>query len=99
MYNKEQKPVFSVNSHQSRFYDKFLNPINHNIYELKQTQDLDIMYEENSCLYIFDKNEFISNKVRIFSNSIVYPLNKIEAIDIDTLEDWDLAEIIAKELS
>ncbi len=99
LYNKEQKPVFSVNSHQSRFYDKFLNPINHNIYELKQTQDLDIMYEENSCLYIFDKNEFISNKVRIFSNSIVYPLNKIEAIDIDTLEDWDLAEIIAKELS
>ena len=57
------------------------------------------MYEENSCLYIFDKNEFISNKVRIFSNSIVYPLNKIEAIDIDTVEDWDLAEIIAKELS
>ena len=99
LYNKEQKPVFSVNSHQSRFYDKLLNPINHNIYELKQTQDLDIMYEENSCLYIFDKNEFISNKVRIFSNSIVYPLNKIEAIDIDTLEDWDLAEIIAKELS
>jgi CMP-N-acetylneuraminic acid synthetase len=50
-------------------------------------------------LYIFDKREFLSNKVRIFSNSIVYPLNKIEAIDIDTLEDWDLAEIIAKGLS
>ena len=31
LYNEEQKPVFSVNSHQSRFYDKFLNPINHNI--------------------------------------------------------------------
>ncbi len=99
LFNKEQKPVFSVNSYQSRFYDKALNPINHNINELKQTQDLDIMYEENSCLYIFDKKEFILNKVRIFSNSIVYPLNKIEAIDIDTLEDWDLAEIIAKGLS
>ena len=99
LFNKEKKPAFSVNSHHSRFYDKDLNPINHNIIELKQTQDLDIMYEENSCLYIFDKREFLSNKVRIFSNSIVYPLNKIEAIDIDTLEDWDLAEIIAKGLS
>jgi len=99
LFNKEQKPVFSVNSHQSRFYDKVLNPINHNVNELKQTQDLDIMYEENSCLYIFGKKEFISNKVRIFSNSIIYPLNKIEAIDIDTLEDWEMAEIIAKGLS
>ena len=99
LFNKEQKPVFSVNSYQSRFYDKALNPINHNLNELKQTQDLDIMYEENSCLYIFDKKEFFLNKVRIFSNSIAYPLNKIEAIDIDTLEDWDLAEIIAKGLS
>lgn len=99
LFKKEKKPVFSVNSHQSRFYDEDLNPLNHNINKLIQTQDLEIMYEENSCLYIFEKKEFISNKIRVFSNSIVYPINKIEAVDIDTQEDWELAETIARGLS
>ena len=99
LFYKEQSPVFSVNSHQSRFYDKDLNPINHNIKKLIQTQDLEIMYEENSCFYIFDKKEFITNKIRVFSDSIIYPINKVEAIDIDTQEDWDLAEAIARGLN
>jgi len=93
-YNKF--PIFSVNVLQSRLYDKNIKPINHNPKELLQTQDLDKIYEENSCLYIFNKDEFLDKKSRIFENSIVFPLNKIESIDIDTNEDWQLAEMIAK---
>lgn len=96
IFKKNKIPIFSVNVFQSRFYDKNIKPINHNPKELLQTQDLDKIYEENSCLYIFNKDEFLSKKTRIFENSKVFPLNKIESIDIDTNEDWQLAEMIAK---
>ena len=93
------KPIFSVNVFQSRFYDHNLKPINHDPKFLLQTQDLKKVYEENSCFYIFDKDTFLKEKSRIFSNSSIFPLNKIESIDIDTNEDWDLAEIIAERIN
>lgn len=95
----DKKPIFSVNVFQSRFYDHNLKPINHDPKFLLQTQDLKKVYEENSCFYIFDKSNFLKEKSRIFSNSSIFPLNKIESIDIDTNEDWDLAEIIAQRIN
>jgi len=97
-FKRNNLPLFSVNVFQSRFFDKNIKPINHNPKELLQTQELDEIYEENSCFYIFNKDEFLKNKSRIFKNSIVFPLNKIESIDIDTNEDWQLAEVVARNL-
>lgn len=94
-FNHHNQPIFSVNVFQSRFYDHNIKPINHDPKLLLQTQDLNKIYEENSCFYIFDKNTFLNEKSRIFSNSVIFPLNKIESIDIDTNDDWQLAEIIA----
>jgi len=96
LFKKNENPLFSVNKLQSRLYDKDLKPINHDPKILQQTQDLDIIYEENSCFYIFDKKQFCKQKTRIFENSTVYPINSIESVDIDTLEDWELAQAIAK---
>lgn len=95
LFNQSKQPVFSVNVFQSRFYDHNIVPINHDPKILLQTQDLNKVYEENSCFYIFDKDSFLIQKTRIFSNSVIFPLDKIESIDIDTNEDWKLAEIIA----
>ena len=41
--------IFSVTKTQTRFYDKNGNPLNHNPKELIRTQDLDPLFEENSC--------------------------------------------------
>ena len=95
-YNTKKLPVFSANLIKSRLYDQNIYPINHDIKHLIQTQDLPPIYEENSCFYIFKKAEFLVNKSRIFKNSLPYVINKIESIDIDTEEDWNLAETISK---
>ena len=48
--------LFSVKKHHTRFYDKLGNDMNHNRFELIPTQELDPIYEENSCIYLFTKN-------------------------------------------
>ena len=61
---------------------------------LIRTQELDPIYEENSCFYIFSKetNEKIGN--RLGSNPLMFPINKLEAVDIDNMEDLYLAEFL-----
>lgn len=50
--------VFSVNALHTRLYDKNLRPLNHNPAVLIRTQDLDIIYEENSNFYVFSGESF-----------------------------------------
>lgn len=102
-YKKEisnnKDSLFSVNSYQTRFYKKDGNPINHNLSELKRTQDLEIWYEENSNLYLFSKYSFDKTKNRIGKYPILYETPKYESFDIDTVEDWNYAELIMKTIS
>ena len=86
--------LFTVTKIQARLYDKDFNPLNHDPDELIRTQDLPQVYEENSCLYIFSRNSFFKNKSRIGRNPYLFEINKLEAIDIDTEEDFILAEKI-----
>lgn len=86
--------LFTVNKVQSRFYDEKAVPINHDPDNLIQTQDLPLWYEENSCLYIFTKKSFLKTKTRIGSNPMVYPISKTESVDIDIMDDWNIAEAI-----
>ena len=85
--------LFSVTKVQTRFYDKDINPVNHNPKELKRTQDLDPYYEENSNFYIFSKSSFKnSNNERITTNANFFVMNKIESIDIDDENNFIIAE-------
>ena len=87
--------AFGVTKVQTRFYDKDANPINHNPQELLRTQDLEPLYEENSNFYIFSKQAFINaGKKRIGLKPKIYEVNKLEAIDIDEIEDFKLAELL-----
>ena len=86
--------LFTANKVQTRFYNEDALPINHDPNNLIKTQDLPTWYEENSCLYIFSKNSFTKTKARIGSNPMMYPISKAESIDIDDIEDWDIAEAI-----
>jgi len=96
-YKENEKPIFSVNSFQSRFYDKEINAINHNPNELIPTQELDFIYEENSNFYIFSKEQFKENNFkRIGEESIYFTTKKYESIDIDNDEDLDLIKKILR---
>ncbi|WP_228712014.1 acylneuraminate cytidylyltransferase family protein [Halarcobacter ebronensis] len=87
--------LFSVTRFQTRFYDKNAKPINHNPNELLRTQDLEPMYEENSNFYIFSKKSFKeADDKRIGLKPQIFEINKLEAVDIDEPEDFQLAELI-----
>ncbi len=95
--NENYDSIFSVTDHYSRFYNSSRKPINHDPNLLLRTQDLTPVYEENSCFYIFTKASFkgCGNK-RIGKNPYMYVLEKFESVDIDTVEDFILAELIYK---
>jgi CMP-N-acetylneuraminic acid synthetase len=87
--------LFSVSPIQGRLYNEKGIAINHNPQELLRTQDLEKIYLENSCLYLFDKTSFLKNRNRIGSTPLLFPISALEAIDIDTQEEWELAEKLA----
>jgi CMP-N-acetylneuraminic acid synthetase len=91
--------LFSVNSIQSRFYDHNKKPINHNPKILLRTQDLDPIYEENSCIYLFTKESFLKTGNRIGNNPILFETNSFESLDIDNEMDFQLAESLIKNKS
>ena len=87
--------LFSVTRLQTRLYWKDGSPINHNPNELLRTQDLPPVYEENSSLYIFSKKSFAgAGGRRICNKPQMFEISKLEAVDIDEPEDWEIAEIL-----
>ena len=92
--------LFSVTSMKKRLYDHRFNPINHNPKDLKQTQDLENIYEENSNFYIFSGKSFLENNHRIGCNPKMHIMesNSFESLDIDEKNDWVLAEILLQKL-
>jgi len=96
---KEKDSMFSVTAVKTRYYWKDGKPINHDPEHLIRTQDLVPIYEENSCFYIFSKEMNKIRKNRIGSNPIMFPVNKLEAVDIDDMEDFYLAEYLLSRIN
>lgn len=92
----EADSLFGVTKFQTRFYKGDGAPINHDPNNLIRTQDLEPWYEENSCIYIFDKKSFRATKARIGLKPLLFEIPKLEAIDIDEKEDWFLASAVAQ---
>ena len=97
--NKSEKDsLFSVTRFQTRFYTENGKALNHDPEVLIKTQDLPVLYEENSCIYIFTKEAFEKNKRRIGDKPILFEINQLEAVDIDVEEEFVLAEKLHKVL-
>lgn len=90
--------LFTVNRMQTRFYLADCSPVNHDPANLLRTQDLEPWFEENSNLYIFSRESFLSTDARIGSNPMLYETPRMESFDIDDKDGWDLAELVAKHL-
>jgi len=87
--------LFSVNKYQTRFYKADATPINHNPNNLIPTQNLEPWYEENSNIYLFTKSSFESTSARIGSKPMIFVTPPMESSDIDTVADWEQAEVKA----
>jgi len=87
--------MFSVTKLQTRLYKANGEPLNHNPDELKRTQELPPVYEENSNFYIFSKESFQkSGSRRIGLNPYLFSTGQLESIDIDEPDDFKLAELL-----
>jgi CMP-N-acetylneuraminic acid synthetase len=88
--------LFSVTRWQTRLYDKDGKAINHNPGELLRTQDLPPVYEENSCMYIFDRETLKERGHRIGEKPLMFEIDAIEAWDIDVELDFLIAEFLMR---
>ncbi len=86
--------VFSVTEVKQRFYWPDGGGVNHDPKVLIRTQDLEPIYHENSCFYIFSKETNRKIKNRLGSNPLMYPIERLEAADIDDMEDFYWAEFL-----
>ena len=90
--------LFTVNRFQSRFFTHKGQAINHNPSELIRTQDLDPVFEENSCIYMFTKEAFYLDEKRIGRNPMMQETATIESLDIDDEAGFVTAEVFHKNL-
>ena len=89
----EYDSLFSVTRLQTRLYWESGAPINHSPEELLRTQDLPPVFEENSNMYIFNKESFAaSGKNRIGVKPQMFVMDPLEAMDIDEECDFIMAE-------
>lgn len=86
--------LFSVTPLQTRLWDADGEPINHTHDELKRTQDLPPVYEENSNLYLFTKASVERQGNRIGDDPAMFPMDPSEAVDIDVMTDFRVAEML-----
>lgn len=88
--------LFSVTRLQSRLWDQLGRPVNHNPAILLQTQDLPPMYEENSCLYIFNRQTLLKRRNRLGERPLMFEIDASEAWDIDEELDFEVVEFLMK---
>jgi len=86
--------LFSVTRVQTRLWDSLARAINHNPVILLRTQDLQPVYEENSCLYIFTKSTLETRHNRIGERPLMFEIDRLEAWDIDEEMDFKIAEFL-----
>ena len=90
--------LFSVTRLQTRLYDQQGHAINHDPTVLIQTQDLPPVYEENSCLYIFNREHLIRRHHRIGERPILFEIDAEEAWDIDEELDFAITDFLIRRI-
>ncbi len=88
--------LFSVTRLQTRLYDRNGKALNHDPKILIQTQDLPPVYEENSCLYIFTRENLARRRNRLGDRPLMFEIDASEAWDIDEELDFSIADFLMK---
>lgn len=88
--------LFSVTRLQTRLYDQHGRAINHDPTILIQTQDLPPVYEENSCLYLFTRENLLRRHHRIGDRPMMFEIDVDEAWDIDEELDFIITDFLLR---
>ena len=88
--------LFSVTRLQTRLYFQDGRAINHDPSILIQTQDLPPVYEENSCLYIFTRENLLKRHHRIGEKPMMFEIDADEAWDIDEELDFAITDFLLR---
>ena len=91
---KNHDALFSVTPVQQRYYFKNGKAVNHDPGHLIQTQMLEPLLHENSCMYIFSRETNRRVKNRLGKNPHFFEMNHLEAVDIDEWHDFLWAEFL-----
>ncbi len=86
--------LFSVTRLQTRLYDRDGRALNHDPGVLIQTQDLPPVYEENSCLYLFTRENLLQRHHRIGQHPLMFEIDPAEAWDIDDELDFAVCDFL-----
>lgn len=86
--------LFSVTRLQTRLWDGLTRPVNHNPAILLRTQDLPPIFEENSCIYLFQKETLEIKRNRIGERPLMFEIDRAEAFDIDEELDFLMADLM-----
>jgi len=73
-------------------------PVNYSLSDVVLTQNLKPVYVETSGFYMFTRNVLEKYRRRIGENPYMHIVDAFEAIDIDTAEDFAVAEVTARYL-
>lgn len=87
--------VFGVTRVQARLWTANSCPINHDPSVLLRTQDLEPVFVENSCFYIFPRTTLTASRNRLGAKPLMVEVPARESIDIDEEWDFELAEAVA----
>ena len=90
----EHDSLFTVTRLQKRLWDVDGRPLNHEPGVLLRTQDLPPVYEENSCIYIFDRDGMQARRNRLGERPSLFPMEAEEAWDIDEESDLRMVEFL-----
>jgi CMP-N-acetylneuraminic acid synthetase len=86
--------LFSVTRLQTRLYNEHGQAINHDPNVLIQTQDLPPVYEENSCMYIFTREDLGRRRNRLGERPRMFEMDAAEAWDIDEEMDFAITDFL-----
>ena len=91
----ENYPAFSAEKIQTFSWYKN-QPINYDLNDVPRTQDMEPIWVETSAFYMFKKEVFTEHHRRIGFKPHIQEVAGLEAVDIDTKQDYDFAVEMAK---
>lgn len=91
----EYDSAFSALKYQDYFWENG-KPLNYDMKDIPRTQDLKPLYMETGAFFIFRKEVYTNLRQRIGIKPYIQEIDQFEAIDIDTVDDYEFAKVVAK---
>ncbi|GAB2770359.1 acylneuraminate cytidylyltransferase family protein [Salinimicrobium soli] len=88
--------LMSVTAFQNFLWKKELNDIINRKGQERwpKTQDLDVLYEINSAIFICPREIYKNNNDRVGKNPNLFEMDKLISVDVDWEEDFKIAEAL-----